>query len=64
MSNAIAAWQASLGGGGFGGMMGRLGGLIPTNGCGCACISNTTVYLTNMVAALTKWPGHDIHLHH
>jgi hypothetical protein len=57
-SNALATWQGTLGGGGFGGMMGMggLGGLIP-GGCGCACVSNTTVYLTNIIASTTNGPG-------
>jgi len=66
VSNAFATWQGTLGGGGFGGMMGMgsgfgmpggLGSLNPTNGCGCTCISNTTVYLTNIIASLTNRPG-------
>ena len=39
------------------GMAGGLGSLIPTNGCGCGCISNTNVYLTNMVTSQTNGPG-------
>jgi len=68
VSNIIAAWQGTLGGVGFGGMMGMgmsggygmaggIGVLIPANGCGCNCVSNTTVYLTNMVAVETNGPG-------
>lgn len=61
VSDALASWQSGLGGGGFGGMMGMgmgtggLGLLNLTNSCGC--ISNTTVYLTNIAAALTNGAG-------
>ena len=59
-SNSLVDWQSSLGGGGFGGMMGMMGGsgfLNSGNGCNCSCVSNTTVYLTNIVAVQTNSPG-------
>jgi hypothetical protein len=59
VSNSLASWQSGLGDGGFGGMMGMgtggLGLLNLTNSCGC--ISNTTVYLTNITAGLTNGSG-------
>ena len=57
-SNALVAWQATLGGGGFGAMMGMggLGSLNPTNSS-CGCISNTTPHLANMTTANTPGLG-------
>jgi hypothetical protein len=49
ISNAIVAWQATLGGGGFGGMMMGLGGGLLTSGGPCTnCITGANVYFTNM----------------
>jgi hypothetical protein len=63
LSNDIAAWQGTLGGGGFGSMMGMgmgagfgmamgsigVGNLTPI-GSSSNCITGTNVYLTNMIA--------------
>jgi hypothetical protein len=63
VSDALASWQSGLSGAGFGGMMGTgmgmgtggLGLINLTNSCGC--VSNTTVYLTNIVAGPTNGAG-------
>ena len=55
--NEITTWQGSLGGGGFGMMMGMSGGTLTPNGSSTNCITGTNPYLTNIVATLTNGPS-------